>query len=208
MSRVQPAGLGELRSRARSLIVRPSAAWDKIAEETGSARTLLMGWVAPLAAVPAVCGALGVTIFGIGFFGVGLRPPFGVAFAEMLAGYALTFAGVYLVALAAEAVAPLFGGRRDHLGALRLVAYSAAPYWLSGFFQLYPPIGWLAAVLGGLYSLYLMYLGLPRLLGVSGEQRVTAFAVLLFVVLAVSVATGVITSAIGDLGGPLVMAAA
>jgi len=209
MARLDPVTeRGDLLGRVRALILRPSAAWETIAREPARPSELFRRVVAPLAAISAVCGALGVTIFGVGFFGVGLRPPFGAAFAEMVASFALTLVAVYLVALTAEMLAPRFGGQRDHGRAVQLAAYSGAPYWVAGVFQLYPPIGWLAATLGGLWSLYLLYLGLPRLLEVREESRITAFAVLLLIMLTIGVSLGAIGSAIRDLGGPLTLATA
>src|SRR3546814_17909838 len=44
-----------------------------------------------------------------------------------------------------------------------VAAYSATAAWVAGVFQIVPSLGWIGAILG-LYSLYLLYLGLPILM--------------------------------------------
>lgn len=209
MSAVEPGSTGpNLLARARALLLAPGRSWTGIEAEASSIPELFRSYVAPLAAIPPVCRMVGVLIFGDGVMGIGLRPPFIVAMAEMLVGYGLTLGAVYVVSRLVDAMAPSFGGARSPLQAFKLVAYSGTAVWAAGVLFLYPPIGELAALLGALYSLYLLYVGLPRLMSAAPEHRISYFAVILLTVLAIGLLLGTITGRVRDLGGPLHVAAA
>ncbi|RAK52239.1 Yip1 family protein [Phenylobacterium deserti] len=194
--------------RALAVLTAPTRAWDVIEAEPSSVPNLYLRLVAPLAAIPAICGFVGLLLFGVGVFDVGMRPPLGVALAEMLAAYVLALVEVYVLALIIDVLAPSFGGVRSRLQAFKLAAYSGTALWVSGVFLLYPPVGELLGLLGGLYSLYILYVGLPRMMSVVPQRRLSYFAVVLLAILVLSAVLGTVTTRIRDLGGPLRMAAA
>lgn len=193
--------------RVLEVMLRPDEAWPQVAAQPANIPGLYRGLVGPLAAIPALCGFIGVLLFGVGVFDVGLRPPLGVALAEMATGYVLTLVAVYLLARVVEVLAPMFGGVGDRLRAFKLVAYAGAPLWISGVLLLYPPLGELVAVLGGIYSLNILYRGLPEMMGAPHGRRISFFALVLAAALVLWVTFGAVTTRIRDLGGPLRMAA-
>src|SRR5947209_2980412 len=73
---VEPGSRAEhILGRAKELILRPLPAWDEIAAEDTTIEALFRSWVAPLAAIPAVAGALGRLAFGpVELFGVRFHP--------------------------------------------------------------------------------------------------------------------------------------
>jgi hypothetical protein len=186
-----------------ALLSRPGETWERIDAEPATVKDLYRNWVAPLAAIPAVCNAVGKLAFGIGIFGVGMRPSVGSAIAEMLAAYVATLAEVYLLSLVIDRLAPTYGGARGPMAALKLTAYSGTALWIAGILALYPPVGWLAGILGGLCSLYLLYVGLPKLMRTSPEQQLSFFAVVLLAGLGIAVVVGILTQSVRDFGGPL-----
>jgi hypothetical protein len=66
-----------------------------------------------------------------------------------------------------------------------------------------PGIGGLFFLLGGLYSLYLMYLGLPKLMKVEGDRTIPYLAVSLVITLVFTILIGLLASCFSDIGGPL-----
>lgn len=162
--------------RARSLILQPTATWAVIDGEPATVAGLYKGWVMPLAAIPAVCGLIGGLMFS-GALGVA-----GVI-AGAVVSYLLTLAMVYVLALIIDALAPSFGGQKNPLQAFKVAAYSGTAGWLAGVFQLIPALAWLGIV--GLYSIYLMYRGLPLLMKVPEDKALgyTALTVLAMIVL-------------------------
>jgi hypothetical protein len=189
--------------RAWRLLTRPDDAWREIAAEPLRLGRLLGRYVAPFAAIPAVCGLAGPLIFSFAMASVRLRPDPAALALEMAARYAVTLAGVFILAGWIALWAPAFGGRRAGAQAIKLVAYSAAAVWLSGVFALYPNLGLPAALLGGLLSLFMLYRGLPLLMGADGERLLVYFAVVLLGLGALTWAGATLASRAAGLGGPL-----
>jgi len=203
MSVVEPGAGASLIGRIKAILARPSPTWDLIEAEPATVGDLLKYYVASLAAVPAVCGLIGVLLFGDGVMHVAYRPGFLTGAAEAAVGYLLTLASVYVLARAVDALAPSFGATRDPIQAFKLVAYAGTAAWVAGVFNLLPVVGWLAGMIGGLYSLYLLYLGLPKLMKAPAEKALSYFAAVLVIAIVLGMVVGAITSQIRDRGGPL-----
>ncbi|MGD1016338.1 MAG: Yip1 family protein, partial [Roseiarcus sp.] len=104
--------------RVKAILVTPKTEWRAIESEPGDPAYLFTNYVAILAAIPAVAGFIGMTIFGRNIFG---------SLVYAIVSYLLTFVTVYVVALIADALAPTFGARKDQPSALKLVVYSMTP---------------------------------------------------------------------------------
>ena len=191
--------------RAADMILRPQATWRAIDGEPGEIGDLYLGYVIPLAALPPLCAFLGIYIFG-GFqiASIGVRPSLTGAAIEAAAGYVLSLILAYVLALVIDGLAPRFGGRASRLQAFKLVAYSGTALWLAGLLALYPALGIPAALLGMLYSLYVLYVGLPRLMRIEEGRAITCFAVILLVIIVLTGVKGWVTARALELGGPLV----
>jgi hypothetical protein len=103
------------------------------------------------------------------------RAPIGSAFAAMVVTYLLTLGAVYVLSLIIDALAPNFGGTKNQLQALKVAGYSWTASWVAGIFSLIPGLRFLSIL--GLYSLYLLYLGLPVLMK-APEERALAYTIL------------------------------
>jgi len=163
--------------RAMALLVDPGAEWLQIEQETGDPAFLLSRYVAAVAAVPALFGFIGSSLVGAVVPGMGVvhAPLFNGLFGAIF-GYAEAFITVLVLALIIDLLAPLFGGRRDFDGALKLAAYSYTPMWLAGIFLVLPGLRFLW--LTGFYGIYLLATGLPRLMKPS-EQRTTSYVIVI-----------------------------
>jgi len=166
------------------MLFRPLATWRIVAAEPADSRALLLGYVAPLAAIGPVCGAVGLQVFGASIAGIRLKPGLGATMAAAGLDYALGLLAVCLLALAVSALAPAFGGAASRGEALKLVAYAGTAVWLSGLFALYPTLGPPMAVLGGLYSFYALHLGLGPVMRAAPERALSYFVVVLACALA------------------------
>lgn len=207
MSAVGPGSTGpSLVGRIVGVLTHPARTWEAIEREPATVGDLYKGYVAPLAAIPAVCGLVGMLAVGLRIMGATYRTPLATALTETVVNYALTLAGVYVLAKLVDALAPSFGGSRSEVQAFKLVAYSGTAAWLAGVFALYPSLGWLVGVVGGLYSLYTLYLGLPRLMKAPQERALSYFAVVLVLAAAMAILIGLVTSKIRDTGGPVSVA--
>jgi hypothetical protein len=171
--------------RARALLLEPVATWDRIASEETGVQELYLRYVAVLAAIPPLAYFIGFSFVGTGLIGGGERVPFAYGVAHMVALYVLTLGLVHALATFVNALSAGFGGVRDPVRAFKVAAYAPTATWVAGAFYVYPTLSILA--LTGLYSLYLLYVGLPRLMEVPLERALpyTFVVVLAAIVLGV-----------------------
>ncbi|MBV9891706.1 MAG: YIP1 family protein, partial [Rhizobacter sp.] len=108
--------------RVQAILLRPRKTWPRIAAEPATPATIYGGWLVFLAAIPAICGFVGYTLIGAGLMGVSVKPPIATGLAQMVIGYLLSLGVVYVLALIVNALAPTFGGSKDFVAALKVVA--------------------------------------------------------------------------------------
>lgn len=185
--------------RVKEILLTPKTAWPVIEAEAPDTAALYTQYIMILAAIQAVAGFIGMTLFGVGGFGVSVRVPLLTGLVQMVLGYALTLVMVYVVALIADALASPFGGEKNQSNALKLVAYSSTAAMVGGIFAIIPALGVLTLV-AALYSLYLLYLGVPTLMKVPQEKALPYTAVLVVCAIVVGVIAGSILGAVQ--GGP------
>lgn len=184
MTTVEGPASGGLVSRARNILLSPKTEWDRIDGEPATVQGLYTGYICILAAIPAICGIIGGLLFGMAALGA-LGPMFIVpSVATAVVSYILGLVGVFVVAVIADALAPSFGGTKSQIQALKAVAYAMTAAWVGGILSIIPLIGWLGALVGGIYTLYLLYLGLGKLMKVP-EDKTLGYTVVVIIVAAV-----------------------
>jgi len=186
----------QLLIRVKNMLVSPKTEWLVIAGESSDVKTVYLHYVMILAAIPPLCRFLATTLF---FRNFGINPAIGLEAA--LLRYLVSLATVYVVALIASKLAPIFAGRDDMAQAVKLIAYSATAAWLGGIFLLLPIFVVLTAVMA-LYSLYLLYVGVAPIMHVPPE-RVVPYTVAM--IMAVIVVLFVMSLVFLALGGPILM---
>jgi hypothetical protein len=128
---------------------------------------ILIGYVAPLAAIPPVCDLIGSALFN-------RLLTIDPASAIIRAGvtWLVSVALVFFLGVLINAVAENFEADKDDLAAQKVAAYSLTPAFLSGVFSLWPPLWWLS-----LFALaamvFLMYRGLPILMKAPVERALS-----------------------------------
>src|SRR5215470_16435178 len=147
--------------RAKGILLHPAKEWTVIAGEPVDNRGLFLGYAAPLAAIGPIASWLGHSIIGVSvpLFGT-VRTPFATGLLFAIVTYALVLAGVFVVGLIIDALAPSFGGEGNQGQAMKCAVYSYTPAWLAGVLYLFPMLSPLVLV-ASLYGIYLCYLGLP-----------------------------------------------
>ena len=188
-------------TRVKDMVLAPKATWPAIAGEQTDTVSLYTQYVMILAAIPAVAGFIGMSIFGFGFGfgGVTMRVPFMSGLVQMVLGYGMSLAMVYVLALIADFLAPKFDGQQNQMSALKMIAYSSTAAMVGGIFSLIPALGVLGIV-ASLYSLYTLYLGVPTMMKVPQEKAFPYTAVL---VVCAIVVVGIMMAVLGAVrGGP------
>jgi len=120
------------------------------------------------ATIGPIARVLGYSVLGVQF-GTGMyRVPIGAGITSAVVMYILSLAGVYVLALIIDGLAPTFGGTKNQIQALKVAAYSSTASWVAGVFSILP--GLRALTLLGFYSIYVLYLGLPVLMKAPAEK--------------------------------------
>jgi hypothetical protein len=183
----------KLTERALAIVLSPRNTWPQIEAESASVGAIYREYLLVLAAIPAVCGFIGTSIVGVSVFGVSARVPVLSGLVSMVVSYGLSLAGVFLLSLIVNALAPKFGGQSDGLKAFKLVAYAATAGMLGGVFSIIPALS-LLGVLAGLYSLVLLYIGLPVLMKNPAEKSLKYTVVIILCAVVLGLVMGAVTS--------------
>jgi hypothetical protein len=180
-------------NRVKAILLQPKLEWAVIDKEQTDIATLYRTYVIPLAAIGPIASFIGAALVGPGVPGV-VRTPIVTALVGAIIAFALALVGVYVIAQVADNMAPTYGGTRNLTQAFKVAAYSSTAQWLAGIFAILPGLRGLSIL--GLYSFYLLYLGLPVLMKVPQEKAlpytgaVVVVSLIVFVVIAI--VTGIV----------------
>lgn len=192
--------------RVQAILLKPKATWPVIEGEPDDIPGLYKNYLIYLAGVSSLAAFIGYSLVGTGMMGIHFRVPIVAGLVNMVVGFALTLAMIYVLALVANALAPNFGGQKDLGKAFKLVAYGATAGLLGGVFNLLPALSMLG-LLAGLYSIYLLYTGVPVMMKVP-EGKALGFTAVLIVC---GIVAGIVVMTVGSLfggGGGMMMGGA
>jgi len=163
--------LNKVIQRARALLISPRTEWPVIAAEPATVADLYRNYILVMAAIPPVCSFIKTSILGYAWHGfrvyrVGMAPGLTAAILEYLA----SLGAVYVLAVIIESLAPNFAGTPNRVQALKLAGYSYTASWVAGLAQVLPGLYVLFALAGAIYSIFLMYVGLPSTMKVLPER--------------------------------------
>lgn len=180
-----------LLDRVKNILLSPKTEWEVIAGEQPNTGQIIVGYVLPLALIPAVA-----TIIGMGLVGTGPFTSFTYGIAMGLVSFVTSLVGVYLTALVVDVLAQNFGSEKDFGRSLQLVAYSWTPAWVAGILSIIPALGAAIGWLLSLYGIYLMYLGLPPIKKTPKDKQIVylivAFVVLIIIYMILGLFLGMI----------------
>ena len=188
-------------ARVVGILTHPADEWPRIAGERTDVQTLMLGYVAPLAAIPAICRWIGLSLIGwwlpiVGTYRVGIVSGLLAA----IVSWIFSLAAVYIAGIVIERLAPTFGSTGGLIAALKLVAYASTPVWLVGVLNLVPvfvPLTLLAA----LYGAYLFSVGLPPVMRTPETQVVPYMFIATIVTIVIFLALGLVAGRLAGIGG-------
>ncbi len=174
--------------RVKNILLTPKTEWPRIAEEAATTQSIFVGYVLILAAI----GPIALALRG------------GIAAAVF--SYVVALVVVFVVTLIADALAPSFGGEKNFVQSLKLVAYSHTAAWVAGIFHLLPYLGPLIGLLAGIYSIYTFYIGAPLLKKSTADKAVGYTLVVIICVVVLWVLLGMVlmstmSGGVAGLGG-------
>lgn len=184
---------------AKEFIVNPKVEWEVAKENTNTAQQHVMTYVLPLALISAVAIFIGVGLIGYRVLGYRVQSVSGGLMQAVMSLVSIVI-GVYLSGFVIHKLAPTFDTSVSLDKAVKLVGFSYTAILLAGVLNIFPPLAFFT-FLGGLYSLYILYLGFKPMTNVSDEKSMSYFLVSLLVIVAVYFIIGLILAGIvGILG--------
>lgn len=192
--------------RIKNILLTPKTEWLVIAGEASTLQGLMKDYVAPLAGISAVCGFIGGSLIGVSLPVLGtMRTPIIAGIATAIVSFAMAFVMVFVLSLIIDALAPKFGGQKNPAQALKVAVYAFTPGWLGGILGIIPALGILGGLLA-LYGIYLLYLGLPRLMNNPAEKSVGYTAVVVVCAIVIGFLISLVIAGLTMVtGGPSMM---
>lgn len=181
--------------RVKNILLTPAKEWEVIKGETWTTTDLFTKYAIILAAIPAVAGLLGYSLFGLSYgFGT-IKLGIGTSLTWAILTYILSLVGVFIVGFIIDALAPSFGSTKDMVASLKVAVFASTPAWVAGILNIFPTIGILVAI-ASIYGLVLLYMGLERVKSVPKEKMAGYFVVVLIAAILVYVIIGLVVSGI------------
>ncbi|MFM1988982.1 MAG: inner membrane protein YohC [Pseudomonadota bacterium] len=181
--------------RIKAILTTPRTEWPRIEAEAATVPSIVRDWLVWLAAIPAIATFVGFSLIGFGMMGITVRVPILAGLAQAVVSLVLSLVMTWVIAKVADALAPRFGGRSDFLSAFKLMAYGATASMVAGVFYLLPSLSVLA-LLGAIYTVWLIRLGVPVMMKVPEERAWAYTAVLIACGFVAGLVVGAITSAL------------
>jgi hypothetical protein len=194
----------DLVSRAKGILLNPKGEWAAIDAESTTVGELYTGYIVPMAAIGAVCGLIGMTIIGSSLTG---KTTIVAGFTTVIVGYVIALVTVYIMAMIVNALAPSFDGQKSLIQALKLIAYSSTALWVAGIFSILPALGGLLRLLGLIYSLYLLFTGIPFMMKTPAEKAggYAAVVIIAWILLYIVLGTVIVGMMVATVGAGAVL---
>lgn len=187
--------------RAKNILITPATEWETIKAENLTVAEMFKKYAMILAVIPAAAGFIGFSLVGISL-GLGTyQIPAGRGIFWAILNYVFGLIGVYILSLIVDALAPSFGSTKNIIASTKVIVFSYTAVWVAGIFSIIPGLNFIA-IIGALYSLYLLYKGMPIVKDVPNEKTIQYVAVVVILTIVVYIVIGTIVSAIA-FGGML-----
>lgn len=196
-----PGAPASLVDRVKNILITPKTEWDRINVEPATVGGLFTGYVMILAAIGPIASIIGGVLIGA---------PMTFMVATAVVTYAISLVLVFVNSLIIDGFAPTFGGTKNQVQATKVAAYIGTPGWVAGILSIIPqllPLTMLVGFAAMIYGIYLLYLGLPRLMKVAEDKAVgyivvvvAAWIIIYWLLLAVVMGLILTTLGVGMMG--------
>ena len=156
---------------AKDIVFNPKGTMEKLKKEKISTKEII--FYLAIVGFPTFLGVLiGYSFFWWGGSGTLIGYAFGLA----VFTYIFSIIGVIVFGYILNALSQSFKTKQNIMQALKLVSYAATPWLLLGIVNIFPAAS-LISLLGGIYGLYILYIGIPILMETPKEQQIAFFIV-------------------------------
>jgi hypothetical protein len=187
-------------ARVRGILLTPRTEWPAIAGENATVAGIYRSYVLVMAGIAAVAQFISFSLIGIrvpqlGFYRAGILQ----GLETQITRYVLALIAVYVLALIVDSLAPAFNGEKNQVQALKTVAYAYTPAWVASVIGIIPGLRLVAALVGAVYAVWLIRLGLPCTMKCPQDRAVGYTAVTILVAIVVTLVLSLIVRSV--LGG-------
>ena len=187
--------------RAKAILLKPAETWPVIDAEPATVASIYKEWLMIIAAIPVVCHFIGMSVIGYGFFGYGFRTPIVAGLVGAIVGYVIFLVMAFVLALIVDVLAPTFGGTKNQVAAMKVVAYGLTAGCVASVLYLLPSMLLsLLVLLACCYGVYVFYLGLPALMKCPQDKAVGYAAVVIVIAIVAGVVIGAVLGTVTGLG--------
>ncbi|MBI5687594.1 MAG: YIP1 family protein [Verrucomicrobia bacterium] len=165
-------------ARIKNILLEPNQEWDAIKREDLSVAQVYARYLFAAAAIPALAHFVGQIISVYSTLPIA-QMPLGIskAVGRVALYYALWLGSVYVTAFLINQLAPTFRSLPNMGDAVKLAGFSWLVVWTVGILLVVPMLRQLL-VLALFYAIYVLHLGLPKLMG-TPHDKVIPFTVVL-----------------------------
>lgn len=169
--------------RVIGIITKPNNEWEVIKNESMTVGDMYTKYAIILAAIPAIAGFIGFSIFSGTFM---LRFSISYVLIWAIITYIMQLVGVFLVGIIIDTLATNFGSQKNTVDSMKIAVFSFTPMWIAWILFIIPALGLLGMIIGGLYSLYMLYLGIKIVKNPPQDNLMGYFIVTLIISIIVS----------------------
>jgi hypothetical protein len=183
--------MDKLLQRVKNILLIPKETWEQIKTEETTPMAIVKDYLVYLAAVSSAASFIGSALIGRSTIVGHFRVPFFSGLLWAVIGFVLSIVAIYIAGKVINALAPTYNAVKNDVNAFKVVAYSATAWLVGGFFNLIPRLSILAFLIG-LYSFYLMYVGLPILMQCPKEKALAYAIVSWLITLVIVIVAGAV----------------
>lgn len=188
--------------RVKNILISPKKEWDVIATEEQSLSTVLTTYVVPLSLIGALATLIGWGLIGKSYGGFGLDwtvKGWDIGIKYAIISLVSVILGFLITTFVVDMLAPSFGSEKNLNKSAQFVAYSYTPSLVAGVLNILPSLA-LLVMIAGLYSIYLMYLGLGPVKKTPDDKKVVYLVISIVVLIAAYFVLGLILVSVLGLG--------
>jgi hypothetical protein len=187
--------MNNLINRAKELILSPKLTWEIIKNEDVKILDFLKTYVLPLALIPAIASFIGYGLIGFNLGGFGRIALLEWGVSAAIQSLLSSFSSILIISWVISKLAPKYECEVSMDKSTSLVGHAFTPALVSGVFYIIPSLS-IIAMLGGIYSLYVLYIGFPVMTGVSEIKKTNFMLITILASIAVYILVAIVLTSI------------
>jgi hypothetical protein len=188
-------------SNAKDILLSQNAEWTRIMSEENDKSSLMRYGMMLITVAYAIMFVLSLLFTS----GMGMLVSFSATYmiTMVIVQFVLAIVSLYVIPMILGAIAPSFGGKNDSLNALKLFVFVATPSWIGTAVSRLPFLGWLIALAGGVYAIYLFWLHVSEAMSIPEDKKVGYVVVSVLVLAVIFFVIGAIGTGVAAMVSPV-----